>query len=164
MKFDQVYKLLLDCQTEINQLIVLLAEDTLREIYQCIVATRAKDCLELGTGFGATACVMAAAIDEIGGGTVTTVDHMDRQPVGVAHLARITGMTQYLHPVVIERGYNWFLLQMLRERTNGARCEPCFDYLLPRWRTRMGTGCACGAAAAEIAAAGRLADAGRSQL
>ena len=40
MKFDQVYKLLLDCQTEINQLIVLLAEDTLREIYQCILATR----------------------------------------------------------------------------------------------------------------------------
>ena len=128
MKFDQVYKLLLDRQTEINQLIVLLTEDTLREIYQCIVATRAKDCLELGTGFGATACVMAAAIDEIGGGTVTTVDHMDRQPVGVTHLARITGMTKYLHPVVIERGYNWFLLQMLRERTNGARCEPCFDY------------------------------------
>ena len=78
MRFDQVYKLLLDRQTDINQLIVLLAEDTLREIYECIVATRAKDCLELGTGFGATACVMAAAIDEFGGGTVTTVDHMDR--------------------------------------------------------------------------------------
>ena len=55
MRFDQVYKLLLDRQTDINQLIVLLAEDTLREIYECIVATRAKDCLELGTGFGATA-------------------------------------------------------------------------------------------------------------
>ena len=128
MRFDQVYKLLLDRQTEINQLIVLLAEDTLREIYECIVATRAKDCLELGTGFGATACVMAAAIDEFGGGTVTTVDHMDRQPVGVAQLAQITGMTRYLRPVVIERGYNWFLLQMLREHTDSARCEPCFDF------------------------------------
>ena len=104
MKFDQVYKLLLDRQTEINQLIVLLAEDTLREIYACILATSAKDCLELGTGFGATACVMAAAIDEIGGGTVTTIDHMDRQPVGVTQLAQITGMTKYLRPVVIEAG------------------------------------------------------------
>ena len=36
MKFDQGYNFLLDRQTESNQLIVLLAEDTLREIYECI--------------------------------------------------------------------------------------------------------------------------------
>ncbi len=40
MKFDQGYNFLLDRQTESNQLIVLLAEDTLREIYECILATR----------------------------------------------------------------------------------------------------------------------------
>jgi predicted O-methyltransferase YrrM len=70
MKFDQVCNLLLNYQTERNERILLLSEDTQREIYHCIVATKARDCLELRTGFGATTCVMAAAIEEIGGGTV----------------------------------------------------------------------------------------------
>ena len=53
---------------------------------------------------------------------------------------------------------------MLRERTNGAACEPCFDFCYLDGAHVVGTGCACGAADAEIAAPGWLADAGRSQL
>ena len=128
MKFERIYQLLLTRQAEINQLIVLLAEGTLREIYHCIVATSAKECLELGTGFGATACVMAAAIDEIGGGTVTTIDHMGRQPVGVVELAQHTGLARYVNAIVHPRGYNWILMRLLRERNKDDVCEPCFDF------------------------------------
>ncbi len=128
MKFDQVHSLLLRCQDETRQLLVLLSEATLREVYHCVIATRARDCLELGTGFGATACVMAAAIEEIGGGTVTTVDHMHRFPVGVVELAQITGLSRYVNAVVHRRGYDWFLLGLLRDRTIGGVCEPCFDF------------------------------------
>ncbi len=128
MQFDQIYRLLLNRQTELNRLVVLLAEHTLHEIYDCIIATRARDCLELGTGFGATACVMAAAVEEIGGGAVTTVDHMRREPVGVVELAEHTGLTRYVQPIVHPRGYDWVLLRILREQTKCTVCEPCFDF------------------------------------
>ena len=75
MKFEQVYGILVNHQKAINARVVLLAEATLREVYQCVIATRSRDCLELGTGHGATTCVIAAALEEIGGGTITTVDH-----------------------------------------------------------------------------------------
>jgi predicted O-methyltransferase YrrM len=60
---------------------VQLSKETLLEIHRGIVGTRARDCLELGTGFGATACVMAAAVAEIGGGTVSSVDHITRESI-----------------------------------------------------------------------------------
>jgi predicted O-methyltransferase YrrM len=128
MTFDQVYNLLFDYQTERNQRMLLLAEGTLREIYGCIVSTNARDCLELGTGFGATACVMAAAIDQIGGGTVTTVDQIARDPVGVDQLAQLTGLSRHIKSVQLSAGYNWFLLRLLQERTKGGACEPCFGF------------------------------------
>src|SRR3954453_16138725 len=128
MTFDQVYRLLLNYQTERNQRILLLAEDTLRDIYGCIISTQATDCLELGTGFGATACVMAAAVDEVGGGTVTTVDQIVREPVGVDQLAQLTGLRDRIRSFALGAGYNWFLLRKLQEQTRGGVCEPAFDF------------------------------------
>jgi predicted O-methyltransferase YrrM len=128
MKFDQVYDLLLNHQTKTESWYVVLAEQSLRQIYQHILATRATSCLELGTAFGATSCVMAAAVEEIGGGLVTTIDHMVRKPVGVAELAQATGLTQYIRAFDIKGGYNWFLLGVLQQQTKGAICEPCYDF------------------------------------
>ena len=34
--------------------LVLLADETLREIHEYVMATRSRDCLEIGTGYGAT--------------------------------------------------------------------------------------------------------------
>jgi len=128
MKFDLVYDLLQSRQTEINLRLVLLSQETLREIYNCIVATRATDCVELGTGFGATTCVMAAAIEEIGGGTVTTVDQIVRKPEGVEQLAQLTGLSRHIQAVQHGAGYNWFLMRILRDRTKQDQCEPRFDF------------------------------------
>jgi predicted O-methyltransferase YrrM len=74
MKFEEVYDLLAKYQRERGGWYAVLGEQALRDIFQHITATGAKDCLELGTAFGATACVMAAAVEENGGGTVTTID------------------------------------------------------------------------------------------
>ena len=92
MKFEEVYDLLATYQRERCGWYAVLGERALRDIYQHIIATGAKDCLELGTAFGATACVMAAAVEENGGGTVTTIDLMAREPIGVAQLAQMTGL------------------------------------------------------------------------
>jgi predicted O-methyltransferase YrrM len=128
MKFEQVYGMLASHQRERPGWYVVLGEDTLREIYQHVVATGAKDCLELGTAFGSTTCVMAAAVEENGGGMVTTIDRIGRRPVGVAELAELTGLTQYVRGIELKAGYNWFLLGALREQTRGAVCEPCYDF------------------------------------
>jgi predicted O-methyltransferase YrrM len=100
MKFQKVYELLSRFRTPQNESVLfLLAEGTAREIYDCVVATDAKAPLELGTGYGTTTCIIAAALDEIGGGTVTTVDNIERNPISVNVLARHTGLSNYIEPV-----------------------------------------------------------------
>src|SRR6266508_6062232 len=51
--------------------IFLLTEGGVREIYNCIVSNSLRSCLELGSGFGATSCVMGAAVAETGGKVIT---------------------------------------------------------------------------------------------
>jgi predicted O-methyltransferase YrrM len=128
MKFDEAYRRLQNYEAERNYRFTLLPEAALQEVYQHIVTTTARDCLELGTGFGATTCIMAAAVDEIGGGTVTTIDHITRNPDGVAELAQATGLTHHIRAVTLAQGYDWFLLDVLRQQVAGNVCEPCFDF------------------------------------
>jgi predicted O-methyltransferase YrrM len=128
MKFEQVYQLLSNYQGDRPGWYVVLGHDTLREIYQHVIATGARDCLELGTAFGSTSCVMAAAVEENGGGMVTTIDHIARKPVGVTELAQHTGVARYVRGIERKSGYNLFLLDVLREQTKGAVCEPCYDF------------------------------------
>ena len=128
MTFEQVYGLLRQHQQEQSGWYIVLAEETLREIYRHIVATGAKDCLELGTAFGSTTCVMAAAVEENGGGLVTTIDHIARRPVGVTELAEATGLARYIRAIELKAGYNWFLLDVLRAQISEATCEPCYDF------------------------------------
>ena len=54
-------------------------------IYECIVSNRLRTCLELGSGFGATSCVMGAAAAETGG-RVVTIDISLHQPVNALSL------------------------------------------------------------------------------
>ncbi len=128
MRFETVYRLVYDFQEANNRRMVLLSEASLRIIYEGIIAGQAHDCLELGTGYGASTCVMAAAVEEIGGGTVTTVDWIDRPPFGVRRLSEITGLSRYIEPVLIERGYNAYLRDVLRRQTKDRLCTPCFDF------------------------------------
>jgi predicted O-methyltransferase YrrM len=128
MKFEQVYGILLNHQKAISSRVVLLAEATLREIYDCVIATRSRDCLELGTGHGATTCVIAAALEEIGGGTITTIDHRPDRKHNISELAQVTGMQRYVRAIVHPAGYNWTLMGILREQTAAGRCEPCVDF------------------------------------
>jgi predicted O-methyltransferase YrrM len=128
MQFEHVYGRMIQFQAAHGGWFVHQSKDALHGIFQHVVATRSRDCLELGTAFGATCCVMAAAVEEIGGGLVTTVDRMERAPVGVVELAQAIGLRSYIHAAIHDAGYNWFLLDRLRERTTGRTCEPCYDF------------------------------------
>lgn len=61
----------------------LLPEEAMHDIYQFVIDHQLHSCIELGTGFGATACVLGAAVAELGRGHVVTVDMCLHQPVNV---------------------------------------------------------------------------------
>jgi predicted O-methyltransferase YrrM len=109
----------------------LLPEPVMRDIYDHITGEKAHSCIELGTGFGATACVMAAALDEIGGGRLVTVDISLHQPVNVEVLMEHVGLDNSLVDVVVDNlGYNWYLPDLIKQQTKQGRCQPMFDFCL----------------------------------
>jgi predicted O-methyltransferase YrrM len=129
MKFEQVLHQLQAYRTPGgDQVTFLLAQDTMRAIYDCVLHGGATACLELGTGHGATTCVIAAALDERGGGHVTTVDMLVREPIDVEALAQYTGLSRYIERVADPAGYNWHLREMVSRQTAGNICAPCFDF------------------------------------
>ncbi len=100
MTFDNVYELLRNYRTPAGeQVLFLLARDTMQSIYDCVLQSGARECLELGTGYGATTCVIAAALDELGGGRVSTIDMLVREPIGIDVLAVHTGLSRYIEVV-----------------------------------------------------------------
>lgn len=107
----------------------LLPESAIADIYTCAISERRIACLELGTGFGATSCILAAAMEETGG-HVTTVDMVLHRPIGADLVAQQLGLSARLDVVVEPLGYNWWLADRIRERLGPKGCEPIFDFCL----------------------------------
>nr|WP_290228020.1 class I SAM-dependent methyltransferase [Trichocoleus desertorum] len=110
--------------------IFLLSESAMADIYKCIVDNQLHSCIELGTGHGATSCVMAAAVDEIGGGQVLTIDKYLHQPVNVQVLKSHSGLSENLEAIVEKLGYNWYLADLIASQTDTDGCQPLFDFCL----------------------------------
>ena len=109
----------------------LLPQDAMRHIYQFIVDNKLQACIELGAGFGATSCVMGAAVNKLDQGKVITIDKYLHQPVNVKVLMRHVGLSDDSIEVVIdELGYNWYLAELIREQTRDGVCVPIFDFCL----------------------------------
>jgi len=111
--------------------IFLLPLEAEHDIYQFIIKNKPNLCIELGTGFGATACIMAAAIEEIGHGQVITVDMYMHQPVNVKVLVQHTGLNDELLKVVVDPlGYNWYIADLIQQQSHHGVCHPLFDFCL----------------------------------
>ncbi len=106
--------------------VFLFPEGGMREIYECIVSNRLRTCLELGSGFGATSCVMGAAAAETGG-KVVTVDISLLQPVNARSLKNHVGLGDELEVVIDPLGYNWYLAGLIEKQTVKGVCQPIFD-------------------------------------
>ena len=102
-----------------------------REIYHFIIETRPQNCLELGFAHGVSSCYIAAALDEIGEGHLTSVDLLgaqEWQDPTIEELLKKTGLGEY---VTVERehsGYNWFLQKRIYENSSNNRCSPIYDF------------------------------------
>ncbi len=101
-----------------------------RKLYNHVLRTEACDILELGFAHGTSTCYLAAALDELGRGMVTSIDlpaARERRP-SIYDLLDRTGLTRYVQPVVTDTSYLWELKRLIEARSSGGSCEPIFDF------------------------------------
>jgi predicted O-methyltransferase YrrM len=104
-----------------------------RIVYDHVLANNVTDVLELGTASGVSAAYMAAALDELGRGSVTTLDRQQyvvSPPPEQRAFAKVPELLRY---VTFERppdsSYVWWLLRKIEERSDASgNCEPAYDF------------------------------------
>jgi len=101
-----------------------------RYLYDLIIRERLSHILELGIAHGTGTCYMAAAVEELGGGAITSVDlsetKLEFRPSPEEQLAK-ANLSRFVNIVRMQTGYNWFLHDEIRRRTNGSGCTPEYD-------------------------------------
>jgi SAM-dependent methyltransferase len=108
--------------------IFLLPEDVFADLYNFIVQNQLHAGLELGSGFGTTSCIMAAAVKANNGGQVVAVDRTLYESVNPKILKEHTQVGDALQVVIDPLGYNWYLADLIAANTENNICNPIFDF------------------------------------
>ncbi len=101
-----------------------------RYLYDMIVRERLTNILELGVAHGTATCYMAAALQEIGGGSITAVDlieNEDRFKPSPEEQLRAGGLAEFARVIRMQTGYTWFLHDEIKRQTTGAICNEIYD-------------------------------------
>lgn len=96
------------------------------KIYEHFRHQRPMAVLELGFAHGVSSCYIAGALEETGGGHLTTIDRAsarDRNP-NIDALLNACGLTELVTVVLADTSYTWELMRFL-ERTP----QPRFDFV-----------------------------------
>lgn len=104
-----------------------------RVIYDHVLESKPTDILELGTASGKSAAYMAAALHELGRGTVTTLDREQLLPKRLPEHHAFADVPELLSHVRFERprhsSYVWWLLREIESRSDAAgNCTPGYDF------------------------------------
>ena len=89
------------------------------------------DCLELGFAHGVSSCYVAAALDEMGQGHLTSVDllaGLEWQHPSIEELLAKAGLARYVTVAREQTTYTWFLKKAIEANSAGANCEPIWDF------------------------------------
>ena len=101
-----------------------------RFLYDLILDHKITNILELGIAHGAATCHMAAALEELGRGTITAVDLAKMrnyfQPSAEA-LIKEHGFENIVEIHRMQTGYTWFLHDEIRRQSVTGFCEPVYD-------------------------------------
>jgi predicted O-methyltransferase YrrM len=95
-----------------------------KTITEFILSNQSRSILELGFKHGVSTCYIAGALEELGGGSVTTIDLVQArtfQP-NIEQLLQRIGLEQYVKIYYEPTSYLWRLMKMLEENS-----EPLFD-------------------------------------
>ncbi len=99
-------------------------------LYDHILKTRPEQCIELGFAHGASSCYIAAALDEIGSGKLTSVDLIgseQREP-NLENLLEVAGLQSYVDIYREQNSYTWFLKKVIEENTTDYNCDQVYDF------------------------------------
>jgi len=99
-------------------------------LYNFILDNKPNNILELGFQHGVSTLYIAAALDEIGNGEITTIDNLtakDAEPT-IIELADRAGLSKYITPIFANTSYNWELMKLIRDNTKDNNCVPIFDF------------------------------------
>lgn len=100
-----------------------------RILYDFILREKPEHCLELGFAHGKSSCYIAAALDELGCGHLTTVDLFGGpQNPSIEETLAQTGLQSYVTPVREKVSYTYFLKSTITEQSTSGICVPMFDF------------------------------------
>jgi predicted O-methyltransferase YrrM len=125
MKFDQIREAL--------DGVPIMTPAQGQVIYEHILETQPTDILELGTASGASAAYMAAALDELGRGSITTLDRGQWVPSPPPEQRAFGKVPELLRYVRFERpphsSYDWWMLRDIERRSDAdGNCTPGYDF------------------------------------
>src|SRR5690606_31322490 len=113
MKFELVYDKIKD--------VPYISKNNAKSLYDFIIKNKPRHILELGIAHGTASCYMAAALDEIGGGTLTCVDLLEVKDVfkpSIEEQLNGLGLNKDVSIHRMQSGYNWFLHNDIKASSN----------------------------------------------
>lgn len=99
-------------------------------LYNFVLENKLQSVLELGFQHGVSSLYMAAAMDEIGSGIITTIDNLtakDVQPT-IIELGDKAGLSKFINPIFANSSYNWELMKLIEQNTKINNCDLVFDF------------------------------------
>lgn len=101
-----------------------------RFLYDLILKEKLTSILELGIAHGTATCYMAAALQELGQGSITAVDLIEAtstfKPSAEEQLER-TGLASFVNVIRMQTGYTWFLHDEIVKNTKNNVCNEVYD-------------------------------------
>lgn len=101
-----------------------MAFDLAQEITSFILEHKLKNILELGFRHGVSTCYMAGALEEMGGGNITTVDLENAKTAkpNIEELLKTLSLSKYVKIYYEPTSYIWRLMKLIEENP-----DPAFD-------------------------------------
>jgi predicted O-methyltransferase YrrM len=112
-----------------------ISEDRKKELYDFVLNNKPKNILELGFAHGASTCVMAAALDEIGKGQIDAIDVYPAKKwqddlISIEELSSSLGLKSYINIYREKRCYTWWIKKQLQNKAaNTAWVNYDFIYI-----------------------------------
>jgi predicted O-methyltransferase YrrM len=107
-----------------------ISKDNGRFLYDLILKERLTSILELGIAHGTATCYMAAALQELGEGSITSVDLIevkDQFKPSVEEQLVKTGLSKFATVIRMQTGYTWFLHNEIANNTKDNICNEVYD-------------------------------------
>ncbi|MBW4613071.1 MAG: class I SAM-dependent methyltransferase [Desmonostoc vinosum HA7617-LM4] len=122
MKFDKI--------SQIVEGVPFIDIKNAKYLYDLIISEKLTNILELGIAHGTATCYMAAALDELGTGKITSVDLLEAKssfsPSPEEQLAK-AGLENFVQIVRMQTGYTWFLHDEIKRQTINDICQPEYN-------------------------------------